>query len=136
MKKKSYTILAAAFSIGLLESFNPSFVLSAESFSMINSSLKMIWGLLVVLGILLIIYGLVKKRVTLLQGGGKGIIKVIESRHLMPKKSLFLIEVRGREYLVGSGGDSINLIAAISDGEQNQSDFDSILKATEPGHPA
>ena len=115
----------------LYESFNPRFVLSAESFSMLNSSLKMIWGLLVVLGILLIIYGLVKKRVTLLQGGGKGIIKIIESRHLMPKKSLFLIEVRGKEYLVGSGGDSLNLIASIEDGTHSRSNFKSILKETE-----
>jgi len=103
---------------------------------MINSSLKMVWGLLVVLGVLLIIYGLVKKRVTLLQGGGKGIIKVIESRHLMPKKSLFLIEVRGREYLVGSGGDSLNLIAALGDEQQARADFDSILNATGQSHSA
>lgn len=129
--KKSYIIISAALSITLYESINPRFVLSAESFSMLNSSLKMIWGLLVVLGILLIIYGLIKKRVTLLQGGGKGIIKVIESRHLMPKKSLFLIEVRGREYLVGSGGDSLNLIASIEDGTDSRSNFESILKETE-----
>ena len=129
--KKSYIIISAGLSITLYESMNPPFVLSAESFSMLNSSLKMIWGLLVVLGILLIIYGLVKKRVTLLQGGGKGIIKVIESRHLMPKKSLFLIEVRGKEYLVGSGGDSLNLIASIEDETNSRSNFKSILKETE-----
>ncbi len=129
--KKSHIVFSASLSMTLYESLNPRFVLSAESFSMFNSSLKMIWGLLVVLGILLIIYGLVKKRVTLLQGGGKGIIKVIESRHLMPKKSLFLIEVRGKEYLVGSGGDSLNLIASIEDETHSRSNFKSILKDTE-----
>jgi flagellar protein FliO/FliZ len=136
MKKKSYIIFNTAFSIIVYESVNPRFVLSAENFSLFNSSLKMIWGLLIVLGILLIIYGLVKKRVSLLQGGGKGIIKIIESRHLMPKKSLFLIEVRGREYLVGSGGDSLNLIASIDDENHSNSTFESILKDTESSKPA
>ena len=136
MKKKSYIIFNTAFLIILYESVNPRFVLSAENFTLLNSSLKMIWGLLIVLGILLIIYGLVKKRVSLLQGGVKGIIKIIESRHLMPKKSLFLIEVRGKEYLVGSGGDSLNLITSIDDENHSHSTFESILKDTESSKPA
>ena len=129
--KKGYTIFSALLSITAYDAVAPCFALSAENFSMLNSSLKMIWGLLVVLGILLIIYGLVKKRVTLLQGGGKGIIKIIESRHLMPKKSLFLIEVRGKEYLVGTGGDSLSLIASLEETAHSQSNFESILKNSE-----
>ena len=66
----------------------------------------------------------------------EGIIKIIESRHLMPKKSLFLIEVRGREYLVGSGGDSLNLIASIGDENHSNSTFESILKDTESSKQA
>jgi flagellar protein FliO/FliZ len=54
----------------------------------------------------------------------------------MPKKSLFLIEVRGREYLVGSGGDSLNLIASIDDENHSNSTFESILKDTESSKPA
>ncbi len=126
--KKGYTIFTALLSITVYDSVAPCIALSAENFSMLNSSLKMIWGLLVVLGILLIIYGLVKKRVTLLQGGGKGIIKVIESRHLMPKKSLFLIEVRGKEYLVGTGGESLSLIAPLEQTAHSPANFESILK--------
>jgi flagellar protein FliO/FliZ len=129
--KKGYTIFSALLSITVYDAVAPCFAHSAENFSMLNSSLKMIWGLLVVLGILLIIYGLVKKRVTLLQGGGKGIIKIIESRHLMPKKSLFLIEVRGKEYLVGTGGDSLSLIASLEETAHSQSNFESILKNSE-----
>jgi len=136
MKKKSLSILSITCILYVHEILIPRSALCAENFSLLSSSLKMIWGLLIVLGILLIIYGLVKKRVNLLQGGGKGIINVVESRHLMPKKSLFLVEVRGKEYLLGSGADSLNLIAALDDVNQSQSHFETILKETETINPA
>ncbi len=136
MKKKSSIVSCASVAIALYQSVAPGFVCAAESFTLLDSSLKMIWGLLVVLGILLIIYGLVKKRVTLLQGGGKGHIKIIESRHLLPKKSLFLVEVRGREYLLGSGGDSLTLIASLDGAGHASPDFSSILKDSETSRSA
>lgn len=136
MKKKAYLTISATLSITLCNSVSPGFAWAAESFNLLNSSLKMIWGLLVVLGILLIIYGLIKKRVTLLQGGSKGVIKVIESRHLVPKKSLFLVEVRGKEYLLGSGADSLTLIAALDNKDHASPEFKSILKDTEQGRSA
>ena len=136
MEKKRYIAACVFLSLSLCQSAAPGFACAAETFSLLDSSLKMIWGLLVVLGILLIIYGLVKKRVTLLQGGGKGHIKIIESRHLVPKKSLFLVEVRGREYLLGSGGDSLTLIASLDEVGHASSDFNSILKDTETSRSA
>lgn len=136
MKKKRYILACVFLSLSLCQSAAPGFACAAETFSLLDSSLKMIWGLLVVLGILLIIYGLVKKRVTLLQGGGKGHIKIIESRHLVPKKSLFLVEVRGREYLLGSGGDSLTLIASLDEVGHASSAFNSILKDTETSRSA
>ena len=136
MKKKSSIISCTSLAVALCQAAAPGFSCAAESFTLLDSSLKMIWGLLVVLGILLIIYGLVKKRVTLLQGGGKGHIKIIESRHLLPKKSLFLVEVRGREYLLGSGGDSLTLIASLNETGHASPDFNSILKDTETSRSA
>jgi flagellar protein FliO/FliZ len=133
MKKHGSIVSCTVPTILLYQFVFPGLVSAAENFSPLNSSLKMIWGLLVVLGILLIIYGLVKKRITLLQGGGKGIIKVIESRHLMPKKSLFLVEVRGREYLLGSGGDSLNLIAVLDGTDNHPADFKTVLNDTRTG---
>ena len=92
----------------------------------------MIWGLLIVLGILLIIYGLIKKKGALFHGNNSGLIKVIETRHLMPKKSLFLIEVRGKEYLVGSGGDSLSLIASLDEKVSSNVRFEEILEGSQP----
>lgn len=130
MRRKRFALPSLFLYVIFLGVVTPTASSAAESFTILNSSLKMIWGLLVVLGILLIIYGLVKKRVNLLHGGGKGEIKVIETRHLMPKKSLFLIEVRGQEFLIGSGSDSLSLIAPLNDPIAPTS-FDSILKDSE-----
>ncbi len=105
--------------------------LGDEAPSLLNASLRMTWGLLVVLAVLLIIYVIVKKRLAPMQGRSKGRINVIETRHLMPKKSLFLVEVRGREYLLGAGSDSLELIARI-DGDQPGRSFEQILSDTEP----
>ncbi len=91
-----------------------------------SSLLRLIWGLLVVLGLLLIIYAIAKKKMSFLQNPGKGIIKIIEVKHLLPKKSLYLIEVRGQEYLIASNQDSLSLISPIA-GHSNNS-FDEILE--------
>ena len=81
----------------------------------LSATLRLIWGLLIVLGLLLVVYALAKKKLSFLNaGGGKGAITIIEMRHLMPKKSLCLVKVRGQEYLLGLGNDQINLIAAIT----------------------
>ncbi len=78
------------------------------------ATLRLFWGLLIVLGVLLVVYALAKKKLSFLSAGnGKGAITIIEMRHLMPRKSLCLIKVRGQEYLLGLGNDQINLIAAI-----------------------
>jgi flagellar protein FliO/FliZ len=94
-----------------------------------STTLRVIWGLLVVLGILFIIYGLMKKKMSFLNMQGKGLIKIVEARHLMPKKSLYLVEVRGQEFLLGTGQDGINLIASIRPGSKGS--FAEILENSE-----
>lgn len=100
----------------------------ADGSSLINDSLRLTWGLLIVLAVMFVIYLLVKKRLTLLQGGGKGVIKIVETRHLMPKKTLYLVQVRGQEFLLGSGSDRIELIARL-DGRPEQQSFDELLNS-------
>ncbi|THB72601.1 MAG: hypothetical protein D6B25_16650 [Desulfobulbaceae bacterium] len=100
-----------------------------DDHSMLSSSLKMIWGLLIVLGIILIIYGIARKRLSFVQLSNKGLIRIVESKHLMQKKSLYLVEVRGQEFLLGSGGDRLELIAPINHVPET---FDQILESTEP----
>lgn len=98
----------------------------ADGSTLINDSLRLTWGLLIVLAVMFVIYLLAKKRLALLQGGGKGVIKIVETRHLMPKKTLFLVQVRGQEFLLGSGSDRIELIARL-DGRPEQQSFDELL---------
>ena len=94
------------------------------------ATLRLIWGLLIVLGALLVVYALAKKKLSFLTGdGGKGAIAIIEMRHLMPRKSLCLVKVRDQEYLLGLGNDQINLIAVIN--PQDTKNFAATLATAE-----
>ncbi len=81
--------------------------------SLLSTGFNMLWGLFVVLGILLIIYGLVRKKFSFAKSNSDSRIKICEIRHIMPKKSLCLIEVDGREYLIGIGNETISLLSPI-----------------------
>lgn len=87
--------------------------------SLLSAGFRMLWGLFVVLGILLIIYGLMRKRLSFVQANSKSKIKIIEIRHLMPKKSLCLVEVCGQEFLLGLGTENITLLSTIKDSESS-----------------
>jgi flagellar protein FliO/FliZ len=103
---------------------------ATQSDTTLSATFRVIWGLLIVLGILFIIYGLMKKKMSFLNMQGKGLIKILETRHLMPKKSLYLVEVRGQEFLLGTGQDGINLIAPIRSLQAKS--FAEILEKSEP----
>ena len=77
------------------------------------SSFLVIWGLLVVLGIILLLYGLLRKRFSLLSSLPDKEINVIEIKPLMGKKAICLVEVRGREYLLGISETQISNIATL-----------------------
>lgn len=68
------------------------------------------WALLVVVGLILALYGLTKKRFFLAKSGGNA-IKIVEMRPLLPKATLALVEVRGKEMLLGISGDRIQLLS-------------------------
>ena len=104
----------------------PTIALAAELPSMGGALLQMGWALLVVTGLILAIYGLAKKRLFLGKMGGNA-IKIIEMRPLMPKSSLALVEVRGKEYLLGISADRIQLIADLSQDTKDKPNFDSLL---------
>ena len=99
----------------------------AAEFDPVSSGIRMLLGLLVVLAIILALYYLLRNRVSGFQQQGKGIIKVIEIRHVLPQKSLMLVEVRGREFLVGAGKDTISTIVPLQPGES----FASLLEQSE-----
>ncbi|MBL4902537.1 FliO/MopB family protein [Desulfotalea psychrophila] len=81
--------------------------------TLFSTSLRMIWGLLIVLGILFAIYGIMRKRLSFAQSNSKSKIQIKEIRHLMPKKSLCLVEVDGQNFLLGIGTDTITLLAPL-----------------------
>jgi len=110
----------------LLVLLSPQTATAAAEMSDTSAYLRLTWGLLIVLGIILIFYALAKKRFSLLNSSEKNLIKVLEIRHLMPKKSICLIEVRGREYLLGIGADNVSLIAGLS--QDSESTFAAILE--------
>jgi flagellar protein FliO/FliZ len=102
----------------MVESTNP---------TLFAAGLRMFWGLLVVLGILLIIYGLMRKRLSLVKNNDTSAIKIKEIRHLMPKKSLCLVEVGDQEFLLGLSSDAISLLAPVS--TKKQATFDNTLES-------
>lgn len=90
---------------------------------------QLIWGLLVVIGLILVLYAFAKKRFAF--GNLKpGSIKILEMRHIMPKAGIALIEVRNRTFLLGIGNDRVELLADLSDtssSENASSSFDAAL---------
>ncbi|NLX19570.1 MAG: FliO/MopB family protein [Desulfobulbus sp.] len=88
------------------------------------------WALMVVIGLILALYGLSKKRF-FLKKSGSHIINIVEVRPVHPKSSLTLIEVRGQEYLLGIGPNSIHLLAELNQTpavqKQQSADFSSLL---------
>ena len=107
--------------------FWPASAWAAAPADLASALLQTGWALLVVVGLILALYGLSKKRLSLGKTGGK-LINVIELRPVLPKATLALVEVRGREYLVGIGADSIHLLADLSGEPVNEpTNFSAIL---------
>lgn len=107
--------VAAVFSLLFLEGTKAWAAIPAPSDT--ENYMRMIWGLLIVLGIIFVLYGLTKKRFSLLGSSSKQEIRVVEMKPLMGKKGLCLVEVRGEEYLLGIGGDTVTHIATLAKGE-------------------
>lgn len=82
--------------------------------SLLSAGIRMIWGLLVVLGIILILYRILRKKFSLGHGNADAKIKIIEIRHIMPKKTICLVAVGDQQFLLGLGTDTINLLSPIS----------------------
>lgn len=90
---------------------------------------RLLWGLLAVVGILLVLYAIVKKKFSFLNPGGHSAIKVLEIRPLQPRKALCLIEVRGKEFLLGLSADHITLLADLN--QPSTGSFSEILASSQ-----
>jgi len=78
---------------------------------MMTAILKVIAALAVVLGLVLLLYALGRKGTGWLPSAKGAAIRVVEMRHLAPKKTLCLVEVRGEEMLLGIGHERIEVLA-------------------------
>jgi flagellar protein FliO/FliZ len=74
---------------------------------------RVMWGLLVVLALILALYAIFRKRFSIIAPRSGKAIRVVEIQPLMPRKSICLVEVKGKEYLLGIGQDNITLLAAL-----------------------
>lgn len=81
----------------------------------ISGYFRVMWGLCIVLAIILILYALLKRRFSIINPRSGKSIRVLEIQPLMPRKSLYLVEVKGREFLLGVGADTITLLADLDD---------------------
>jgi flagellar protein FliO/FliZ len=78
-----------------------------------GSIAQMIGSLILVIGIILILYYLAGRFLKMPQGGAYRYIRVVETRHLAPKKSLVLVEVGGEYLLLSSSGDGVSFIKQV-----------------------
>ncbi len=97
--------------------------------SLFSASLRMFWGLLIVSGILLIIYGLLRKRLSFIQTNSNSEIQIKEMRHIMQKKSLCLVEVKGQTFLLGVGTENFTLLATFPENNQAATFQESLTNA-------
>jgi len=88
-----------------------------------GSYFRMIWGLLVVLGIILLLYGLLRKRFSILSSPEGKLIKVTETKPLGARKMLCLVEVKGEEFLLGISGDNITHLATLGKTTKESGNF-------------
>ncbi|GFO58577.1 flagellar protein [Geomonas silvestris] len=93
----------------------PAGAFASDGADLAGSFARMLGSLVLVIGIILILYYLAGRYLKLPQGGGTpfSYIRVVETRHLAPKKSLMLVEVGGEYLLLSNTGEGINLIKQV-----------------------
>ncbi|QXE90277.1 flagellar biosynthetic protein FliO [Geomonas subterranea] len=80
---------------------------------LLGSLAQMVGSLILVIGIILILYYLAGRLMKMPQGKSAGYIRVVETRHLAPKKSLMLVEVGGEYLLLSNSGEGVSLIKQV-----------------------
>lgn len=92
----------------------------------LGSGLRLLGALGMILGLILLLYAGSRRGLRWLPKPRGGAIRIIETRPLGPKKSLCLIEVRGRELLLGIGAERVELLCQL--GESAPLNFDQTLQ--------
>lgn len=116
-------IWLAVLSLGIL-SFPLSAAAAPAAGDELDAYFRVFWALCLVLALILILFALFRKRFSLINPRSDKAIRVLEIQPLAPRKSVCLIEVRGREFLVGVANESITLLADLQEPSPKQSFHD------------
>ncbi len=111
----------------------PAFAAAEPSGDLFTAALKLLAGLVVVLGLMLLLYALSRKGLKFFPGARGGAVEVLETRYLGPKKSICLVRVRGRELLLGLGSERVELLCAL-EGTEHEG-FESALEKSLEARP-
>jgi len=98
--------------------------------STILSILKLVVSLIIIIILIYVVLFLIKKGMSnrqMLSTSGQ-VFTVLSQLHLSPKKSLCMVEIPGRIFILGITDGNINLLTEISDQESMESIRDSIYK--------
>ena len=82
----------------------------------LGGGLRMLGALGMILGLILLLYAGSRRGLRWLPKARSGAIRIVEVRQLGPKKSLCLVQVRGRELLLGIGAERVELICQLGEG--------------------
>ena len=83
---------------------------SLETPDLFFSGLKMFIGMIIVIGLMLLVYALNRKGIGFFKKDRTGRINILEMRHLGGRKMLCMVEVKGKELLLGLGNDRIDFL--------------------------
>lgn len=74
-------------------------------------------------GILLVGFIVYKKTLTTSKGENKGMIKILDSYMIAPKKMLFVVKVKDEKFLIASGIEHTTFLAKLSDSEAKNNEY-------------
>ena len=96
---------------------------------LINTGLKTMAMLFIVLGVLVLVLYIMKKFISP-KGRGKGelIIKVVSSLHLSPKERVEVIEISGERIVVGITPGNINFLTKLSRHKERNGNIENVGK--------
>jgi flagellar protein FliO/FliZ len=90
-----------------------------EGGSMAGAVFQMLASLAVVIGVIYILYYLSNRWFKGMAGGrASGLIRVLETRYMGPKRSLMIVEVAGEYLLLGNGSEGMRLIKKLETGDE------------------
>lgn len=79
----------------------------------LGDGLRLLGALGMILGLILLLYAGSRRGLRWLPKARGGAIQILETRPLGPKKSLCLVQVRGRELLLGVSAERVELLCQL-----------------------